>query len=123
MKSPTTVLFVVLSCLLVGFSGCANQPRYLSVCPCGPDWMSEDLRCAVVPQECAGANFRPACSQHDLDYEVPGKPRKESDCEFLDRTLTACGSSTNPSGCRATAYMLFLHLRLFGALSYWQSQP
>lgn len=116
------VLYILLSLALFVSSGCANQARYRSSCPCGPDWMSEGLRCALAPQEFAGADFRPACRDHDLGYEVPGKPKKQTDDEFLEANLVACECSSAPCLCRATAHMLYLNVHLFGWLSYWQSQ-
>lgn len=118
-----SVLVFTLSILVATASGCANQARFLSACPCGPDWMSEGLRCTLAPQGCAEADFKPACKQHDLDYEIPGKPRKETDDEFLARNLAACECSSAPCLCSLTAYWLYANVRLFGWVSYWQSQP
>lgn len=102
------VLFVG-SCLIT--AGMADDR------PCGPDSIQGPLR-NLIPQGAFGADFRPACRQHDACYRFCIKPRKQCDRDFLAGMLCACNNSYRPRRCRRKARMMYRMTRLFGRRSY-----
>lgn len=115
MVRPLAATMVLAS---VAMSGCANDQALLSTRPCGPGYLDN----AFVPQGFVGADFRPACRQHDLCY-MNGRDRKECDLEFRDDMLKACECSDHPTLCRLKACQWYLQVRVLGGLPYLQSLP
>ncbi len=70
--------------------------------PCGPDALPPALK-ALVPQGHHGADFRPACRNHDRCYGTPGTTKASCDRQFLDNLLSACESSKRPRSCKRRA--------------------
>ncbi|MEP3479309.1 MAG: hypothetical protein ABJZ55_08685 [Fuerstiella sp.] len=81
--------------------------------PCGPDRMPPFLK-RFVPQGFAGADFRPACRQHDRCYDNHGIPRKQCDQAFQANMHCACEQSRFPALCRMAANRRYRMVRLFG---------
>lgn len=85
--------------------------------PCAPSWLPAPLT-RLVPQQFAGADFRPACRAHDSCYGAAAWSRRSCDLVFRDQLFSACASSRCPIACRATAQSMFLLTRAFGQCSY-----
>ncbi|MEQ9407331.1 MAG: hypothetical protein RIK87_06370 [Fuerstiella sp.] len=104
----------VLLAVLVSFV--AVQPTQAADCngrPCGAglfNWLT--------PQGHKGADFRPACRQHDACYSGGFFSRKSCDQAFLNNMLCACRNSTNPAACERRARRMYRNVRLFGGLHY-----
>ena len=81
--------------------------------PCGTGPLA-----LLTPQGHRGADFRPACSQHDACYDGSGKSRRECDREYYQRLQTACAYSADPSVCKRRARRMHIAVRLFGWLHY-----
>jgi len=73
--------------------------------PCGPDSMTGPLR-LLIPQEFAGADFRPACRRHDACYDTPGMSRAACDRQYLRDMECACNQSKLPRVCRFVARIM-----------------
>ena len=89
--------------------------------PCGPDQLQGPLR-YLVPQEVAGADFRPACRKHDLCYEVPGADRSACDRQYLEDMQGACAASRRPRCCRTVARLMYVTTRIAGQDAFDLSQ-
>jgi len=86
--------------------------------PCGPDWVPPPFR-NLMTQGAAGADFRPACRQHDQCYaKGTCVPKEQCDREFLDNALRACDQSWWPNHCRRKAHFMSWLIETFGASSY-----
>ncbi|MGI9517357.1 MAG: phospholipase A2 [Pirellulaceae bacterium] len=83
--------------------------------PCGPDTLPPAIK-HLVPQGSGGADFRPACQQHDNAYGsgccCPS--RYEVDVQFLNNMLNECSCSRNPQLCRQRAWHYYRMVRMFG---------
>lgn len=84
-------------------------------CPCGPDGMPRFMK-RLVPQGFAGADFRPACREHDRCYDQHGIPRKNCDLAFRANMHCACQNSKFPLLCRMAANHRYRTVRLFGGI-------
>ena len=82
--------------------------------PCGPEGVPPFLK-RLIPQGFAGADFRPACRQHDDCYDNHGVPRKHCDQAFRADMYRACENSRHPRLCRMTANRRYRTVRLLGA--------
>lgn len=80
--------------------------------PCGPgnSWGGN----RGFAQGAYGADFRPACAQHDACLANGCNSRKSCDREFLNNMYSACECSDKPLLCRHKARMYYLGARLFG---------
>lgn len=80
--------------------------------PCGPNesfgmnWL--------IPQGFFGADYRPACAQHDACLMSGCYSRKACDRMFLANMDCACNHSRFPILCRLEARKCYLGVRLFG---------
>lgn len=90
--------------------------------PCGPDGMPMFLK-RLVPQGAYGADFRPACRQHDRCYNIPGSNRKQCDRNLKANMHCACERSKHPVLCRMAANHRYRMVRLFGGSAFRKSQP
>jgi hypothetical protein len=85
--------------------------------PCGPGYLNN----ALVPQGCAGADFRDACRAHDQCYGTDC-PRECCDQQFYEELCAACECSEHPALCRLRAWHWYVQVRLLGGPGYQQSQ-
>lgn len=95
-----------------------TQTAIAQDCPCGPPTMSPLMRQLLIPQEFAGADFRPACRAHDRCYEIPGTNRKICDQRFYCDVVAICDQSSHPEACKRLAKTMYRAERLFGHKSY-----
>lgn len=72
----------------------------------------------LTPQGHRGADFRPACQQHDNCYSQGLFSRKTCDNNYLNGMLSACQNSRNPKACARRARFMHGGVRLFGGLFY-----
>ncbi|MDB5387348.1 MAG: hypothetical protein JWM11_2994 [Planctomycetaceae bacterium] len=81
--------------------------------PCGPGntWGGNRL----VKQGFFGADFRPACANHDACLQT-GACRRDCDQQFLNDMRAACECSSNPKACDRKAKHYYHMARLFGGL-------
>ena len=82
--------------------------------PCGPGESFGGNR--LFKQGYAGADFRPACAQHDACLMSGRCSRYQCDRQFLDNLDAACCCSSRPWLCRLKARKYYLGVRLFGWL-------
>ncbi|MFO0975200.1 MAG: hypothetical protein U0996_02320 [Planctomycetaceae bacterium] len=83
--------------------------------PCGPgNPFGGNL---WLPQRAFGADFRPACANHDACLAA-GVPRAQCDRQFLQNMNCACESSRHPLLCRMQARWYYAGARVFGGLYY-----
>ena len=92
MRIVLTPLFAIL--LLTSTLSAREQRR-----PCGPGSRRNLIR-LFIPQGVLGADFKPACRQHDSEYGTPGTNKAESDLAFYNRITCACENSATPRLCR-----------------------
>ena len=86
--------------------------------PCGPNSLPKVLK-FLIPQGAAGADFRPACRQHDACYKKgSGISKKKCDSDFLHNMLHACKSSRRPRRCKRRARIMYRLVNRFGAGAY-----
>ncbi|MCO6456263.1 MAG: hypothetical protein J5I93_13260 [Pirellulaceae bacterium] len=135
-RSNSARSWLALLMLLTGLPGCAAlpgaQPRFARGCevippdnlpidadpaPCGPAAWPLPLR-RLVPQQFAGADFRPACRCHDRCYECGGEDRAECDERFGDSLADACQSSGFPLLCRLVARGMHCSVTCLGGWFY-----
>lgn len=78
----------------------------------------------VVPQGFGGADFRPACNQHDLCYGTLGVSRSFCDDQFSRDLMRSCTlpSVQNPLRCLEGAAIYSTGVRVFGRGSYREAQ-
>ena len=83
--------------------------------PCGGEKTNR-----FVPQGWKGADFRPACAQHDKHYHDlnPTISRKQADLIFLRSMLEACDSSSQPVRAKMKARNMYRVVRLLGGRFY-----
>jgi hypothetical protein len=74
-------------------------------CGAGNSWGGNRL----VPQGFYGADFRPACLQHDT-CELSDR---QCDRQFLGAMYSACETSTHPALCRMKARRYYLASRIW----------
>lgn len=115
LRKDRTVSFrrlFAVAAVLAGF-GMSTEPARASDMfwrPCGPGYVNW-----LFLQGCAGADFRPACQEHDYCYQnCPS--RKECDDNFHRGMCEACENSRHPHICRFTAWWMYKGTRVFGAL-------
>ncbi len=80
--------------------------------PCGPQ--DSFGRNWLFPQKFFGADYRPACAQHDACLMSGCTSRKACDRMFLANMDCACNHSLFPNLCRLEARKCYLGVRLFG---------
>ncbi len=97
---------------LMGFTAKTAEAGCPPWRPCGPG-----LHNWLIPQGAFGADFRPACAQHDACYTA-GCNRKACDCQFRATMHQACECSRHPALCRMRANAYYTATRLFGGLVY-----
>ena len=102
-------------------AGCGDP----GAAPCGPGYVPPILRRILIPQVGLGADFRPACAQHDRCYTVGYRDaygrrttRLQCDRQFLGNLDRACDSAFLPGLCRLRARGDYLAVRLYGPLSF-----
>ena len=102
-------------------AGCGDP----GAAPCGPVWIPAPLRRVLIPQVGLGADFRPACAQHDRCYTVGYRDRfgrrttrLQCDRQFLGNLNRACDSALFPPLCRARARLDYAAVRLYGVFSF-----
>lgn len=80
--------------------------------PCGPgnSWTGNRW----LPQGFYGADFRPACANHDACLASGNFSRRECDEQFHQNMLNACANSSNPRACARQAHKYYAAARLFG---------
>jgi hypothetical protein len=110
MRATLILCALTLACSV----GCSSNQLAR---PCGPGYLGNIL----IPQGFCGADFRPACRQHDRCYSS-NCPRKACDDRFLDDMLGACQCSNMPGLCRLRAYQWYWQVRLLGWPGYLESQ-
>lgn len=99
-------ILIAFTAMTPALGDCNGRP-----CGVGP------LR-ALTPQGHRGADFRPACQQHDNCYSRGLFSRKQCDNAYLQNMLCACQNSRNPAACERRAKWMHLNVRLFGGLFY-----
>lgn len=109
---------LICGCFLFSFSATTFADDY----PCGPDGMPRFLK-RMVPQGAFGADFRPACRQHDRCYSACGADRKQCDRQLKADMHCACQHSKHPVLCRMAANHRYRMTRLFGLSPFRKSQP
>ena len=106
----------VISVIILISSICWITPNLQAECsndrPCGP--ASRPFITALVPQGFAGADFRPACREHDRCYKDPSMSKAECDRAYKANMLNSCQNSRHPILCRCTARFMVLSVKLFG---------
>lgn len=80
--------------------------------PCGPK--DSFGRNWLIPQGFLGADFRPACANHDACLASGCYSRKACDRMYLANLDCACNDSMFPFLCRLEARKCYLGVRLFG---------
>ena len=118
---PAVVLFALLFAGPAASAGCGGPGS----APCGPDYVPPILRRILIPQVGLGADFRPACAQHDRCYTVGYRDRYgrrttrlQCDRQFLGNLDRACDSALLPGLCRLRARGDYLAVRIYGAVSF-----
>lgn len=81
--------------------------------PCGPGNSNGGNR--LFAQGFYGADFRPACANHDACL-ASGLSRKQCDRQFLADMQASCATSSNPELCMRKAQKYYIGARLFGGL-------
>ena len=99
-------------CLAVAVGPSAAADDY----PCGPAGMPLFMK-RLIPQGAFGADFRPACRQHDWCYQS-GLSRKACDRAFRQQMHCACAGSRHPFLCRMVANHQYRMTRLFGGPAF-----
>ncbi len=89
------------------------QRTDLAACPCGPDWIVGADR-ALIPQDWAGANFRPACARHDACLNCGYASRRQCDRQFARDLRDSCRNSAQPWECRRVARLMNRAVRSYG---------
>ncbi len=89
--------------------------------PCGPAAMKGPLR-FLIPQGVCGADFRPACHQHDDCYDEPGVNKDRCDRRFLRDMECACSQSKHPRLCRFVARVMYRATKKRGSLAFRSAQ-
>ena len=112
----TTIASICVAALLASSAARADD------CPCGSDRMPRFLRCLLVPQEFAGADFRPVCRCHDACYDTLGADKRACDQQYLDNVLNACNCSRRPVMCRIVGRMMHMSIVLGGSGAYRRAQ-
>jgi hypothetical protein len=84
----------------------ADQPAILRQYPCGPDSLTGPIR-RLIPQGAFGADFKPACRQHDACYDTPYSDRDQCDRDYLLDMNCACEKSKHPFLCKMVARALY----------------
>ncbi|HET6426290.1 MAG TPA: hypothetical protein VFG20_21540 [Planctomycetaceae bacterium] len=99
-------------CLVAGMSEMASAqcPPWR---PCGPGntWGGNRL----FRQGAGGADFRPACANHDACL-ASGFSRRACDQAYYNQMTAACACSDNPGKCMRKARSQYIGVRLFGGL-------
>jgi len=113
ITSKFAVLTFMALVMLAGHTAHADQ----SSRPCGPGILSNIL----IPQGFVGADFRPACRQHDACY-ASGCTRRQCDDAFKANLFRACAGSKRPMACRMKAMQWYWQVRLLGGRPYRVSQ-
>jgi hypothetical protein len=110
MRVVQLIAFAFLSTVMFCQDASAQCPPWR---PCGPGqtWGGNRL----VPQGFYGADFRPACANHDACYASCAN-RRDCDRQFLQNMQSACDCSTHPMLCRHKARCYYINARLFGGL-------
>jgi hypothetical protein len=110
MRATTLLCALAIASL----TGCSADQQLR---PCGPGYLGNLL----VPQGFVGADFRPACRQHDRCY-ASNCSRKACDDQFFNDMLGACQCSRASGLCRLKAYQWYWQVRLLGGPGYQSSQ-
>lgn len=97
-------------CLAFGSSAKADCPPWRP-CGGGNTWGGNRL----VKQGFFGADFRPACANHDACL-ANGVPKSCCDQQFLNDMNAACECSSNPRACQRKARFYYNVTRVFGGL-------
>jgi hypothetical protein len=74
--------------------------------PCGPGTRRNLIR-LFIPQGFAGADFKPACREHDHCYGLKGADKAACDAAMYAQMLCACENSRRPRLCRLTARLMY----------------
>lgn len=74
--------------------------------PCGPGTRRNLIR-LFIPQGFAGADFKPACREHDHCYGLKGADKAACDAAMHAQMLSACEKSRRPRLCRLTANLMY----------------
>lgn len=74
--------------------------------PCGPGTRRNLIR-LFIPQGFAGADFKPACREHDHCYGLKGADKAACDAAMHAQMLCACENSRRPRMCRLTANLMY----------------
>jgi hypothetical protein len=86
--------------------GLTSVPQAEQRRPCGPGTRRNLIR-LFIPQGFAGADFKPACRQHDNCYELKGADKAACDAAMYAQMLCACENSRRPRLCRLTARIMY----------------
>lgn len=81
-------------------------------CGAGNTWGGNRL----VRQGFQGADFRPACANHDACLKTCAS-RADCDCQLLNDLNAACDTSSNPRACYRKARQFYAAARIAHALS------
>lgn len=93
--------------------------------PCGPDTSQGPFGRAIrylFPQGFFGADFRPACSNHDNNYDTLNHDKTAADQQFLHEMMCACEHSIFKRGCRHMARTMYKLVANHGDSAYQSSQ-
>jgi hypothetical protein len=89
--------------------------------PCGPDSIKGVFR-YLLPQGFLGADFRPACRNHDDNYDTPNSNKRQADQQLRRETLAACESSRFKLGCRMMARTMYRLVDRYGDSAFQEAQ-
>jgi hypothetical protein len=102
-------------------SAMGQQSMLLQTYPCGPDSLTGPLR-KLIPQGAFGADFKPACRDHDACYDTPYSNKSTCDKKYLQSMVSACSMSRHPALCRMTAKILYNASRRHGQDAFDSAQ-
>ena len=121
MKSGWSVklfLIVMTVSLLMAVGGAREAQAQLQARPCGPDSVPPVLK-VLFWQGSGGADFKPACREHDRCYtKGSGRLKADCDCEFLHNLQAACQCSRNPRRCHRRAKIMYRMTVRFGDAAF-----
>jgi len=86
--------------------GVTSVPQEEQRRPCGPGTRRNLIR-LFIPQGFAGADFKPACREHDHCYGLKGVDKAACDSAMYAQMLCACENSRRPRLCRLTARIMY----------------
>jgi hypothetical protein len=76
----------------------------------------------LLPQGFMGADFRPACTNHDNNYSTPHYDKRQADQQLHRDALCACENSRFKVGCRLMAHTMFRLVDRHGDSAFQKAQ-